>query len=84
LPRGYSCCANHGTLGSCLPRGYSCHGKPRYWSGVCHKRVKSSTRHFTSTVPLFARCIFLMRDFPCVKPIQGGLLRPKLTTTSHR
>jgi hypothetical protein len=43
-----------------LPRGYSCCGKLRYWSAVCHKRVKSRTGYqpFTSipysTVPLFA------------------------------
>jgi hypothetical protein len=37
-----------------LPRGYSCCGTPRYWSGECSNRVKSSTRHFTSTVPVFS------------------------------
>jgi hypothetical protein len=82
LPRGIGV-AICGTLESGLPPGYSCHGKPRYWSAVCHKRVKSSTSHFTLTVPLFAACIFLMQDLTSVKPISGGLFRPKQTTTGH-
>jgi hypothetical protein len=44
--------ANRGTLESSLPRGYSCLGKPLNWSAVCHKRVKSSTSHFTATISL--------------------------------
>jgi hypothetical protein len=47
--------------------------------------VKSSTSHFKSTVPLFAApyTVFLMRDFTSVKPVRGGLFRPKLTTNDH-
>jgi hypothetical protein len=45
--------ANRGILESCSPRNYFCWGKPQCWSAVCHKRVKSATSHFTSTVPLF-------------------------------
>jgi hypothetical protein len=60
--------ANRGTLESGLLKGYSCHGKPRYWSAVCHKRVNSSTSHFTSTptVPLLvAPYFFNSRLYKC-------------------
>jgi hypothetical protein len=55
LPRGYSSCGNPRYTWERLSRGYSCRGKLWYWSAVCHKRVKPTTSHFTSTVPLFAR-----------------------------
>jgi hypothetical protein len=44
--------ANRGTLEISLPRDYFNCGWQWYWSAVCHKRVISSSSHFTSTVPL--------------------------------
>jgi hypothetical protein len=40
-------------LESGLPRSYSCCGNPRHLTAELGKWPNSSTRHFTSTVPLF-------------------------------
>jgi hypothetical protein len=60
-----------------LPRRYSRWGIPRCWCAEFSKAVKSSSRHFTSTVPLFATpyFFFFTRDFTSVKQIHGGLFR---------
>jgi hypothetical protein len=56
-------------MSAVFPRGYSCRN-PRYWSTVCHNRVKSRTctiLHWQS--PCLQRrifFIFFMRDFTSV------------------
>jgi hypothetical protein len=60
-------------LESVLPRTYSCCSNPRHLIAELSKWPNSSTRHFTSTVPLFdTSYIFDARH--------GGLFRPKLNT----
>jgi hypothetical protein len=53
LPRGYSCCGKPGYTLEWFAKGLLQSWQHWYWSAVCHKKVKSSNSHFTSTVPLF-------------------------------
>jgi hypothetical protein len=69
-------------LESDLPRSYSCCGNLRHLTAELGKWPNSSTRHFTSTVPLFVtvRHKLLRRDFLGVRKTRSRLFRPKLYT----
>jgi hypothetical protein len=66
LPRGYSCCGKTRYIWERIAKVLFQLWQTAVLESVCHNRVKSSTSHFTSTVPLFVvPYVFDARLYTC-------------------